>query len=690
TPLKTLPCSYCDSEADTSGGTEDGQKKEDRVSELTVILKDSSYGTELKLGYCVFEECDVITRFSVLTNSGSGDIRVERLLSLQLDLHDSDYMLTTFHGSWAREMQKKQRLLSTGSYTGGSMTGTSSNRNNPLMILSEKHATERTGRCYGFNLVYSGNHYECAEVTPYDKTRVLTGIQPLGFSYLLKEGESLEAPEAVMSFSPEGFNGLSRNLHAFVREHIVRGYWKDRIRPVLLNSWEASYFDINESRLLRLAGAAAKAGIELFVMDDGWFGHRNDDTSSLGDWTPDPKKLPGGLKRLCDRIRSLGLEFGIWVEPEMVNTDSDLYRAHPDWCLAIPGRPHSEGRNQRILDLCRIEVQDFIIDAMSKVFGSADISYVKWDMNRIISDYYSSSLPAERQGEVAHRYVLGLYRILDELTKRFPKILFEGCSSGGNRFDLGMLCYFPQIWGSDNTDAICRAKIQNGYSYGYPLETVGAHVSACPNHQTLRNTPLETRFAVAAFGSFGYECNLCDMKKEELEEIRAQIALYKSLRQFMLSGSFYRGRSFDDGDICEWTVVSKDRTEAVGMTLQKLFTPNHPYGYYRADGLDPKACYYFTNRYLRHDIREFGDLVNTVSPVHIRQGSLLHNMIARFYKMNGEKEDVTAFGDLLMEAGVRLKPSFAGTGYDERVRLFPDFASRLYFMSDTGDGSLCQ
>ena len=502
TKLKTLPSSYSREEFGSFDEKSiDADEKEGNVTELTIILKDRSYDLELKIRYCVYEECDVITRDAVLTNCSKDEIRVERLMSLQLDMHESDLKLTTFHGSWAREMHKQQRILACGKYEGGSITGTSSNRNNPLMLISDINATEKTGRVYGFNLIYSGNHFEAVEVTPYGKTRILTGIQPKGFSYVLGPKEELEAPEAVMSYSYDGYNGLSQNMHAFIREHVVRGYWKDKIRPVLLNSWEASYFDINEAKLLKLAKAAAKVGVELLVMDDGWFGERNDDLRSLGDWTANKKKLPNGVKGLCDKVNELGLDFGIWVEPEMVNVDSDLYRAHPDWCLAIPDKPHSEGRNQRVLDLCRKEVQDYIIEAMSDVFGSANIAYVKWDMNRIITDYYSASLPANRQGEVAHRYVLGLYRILDELTNRFPKILFEGCSSGGNRFDLGMLCYFSQIWGSDNTDAICRAEIQNGYTYGYPQETIGSHVSACPNHQTLRETPLETRFAVAAFGS---------------------------------------------------------------------------------------------------------------------------------------------------------------------------------------------
>ena len=486
-------------------------------------------------------------------------------------------------------------------------------------------------------------------------------------------------------------------MHRFVREHIVRGTWKKKERPVLLNSWEAAYFDINERKLLSLAKAGKEAGIELFVMDDGWFAKRDNDTRSLGDWQPNPKKLPGGLKGIADKIRAIGMDFGIWVEPEMVNVDSDLYRSHPDWVIEIPGKAHSEGRNQRILDLTRKDVQDHIIEEMGRVFSSADISYVKWDMNRTFSDYFSQSIRPERQGEGAHRYVMGLYRCMRELTKRFPDILFEGCAAGGNRFDLGMLCYFPQIWASDDTDALCRAEIQTGYSYGYPMSVVSAHVSSCPNHQTLRMTPLETRFQVAAFGICGYECNFCDMKKEDFDAVKAQIALYKEWRKVLQTGSFYRGRNFSDqgstgslsgpltGNIQEWTCVSEDREKAVGFLMQKLVSPNTQFEYYRPNGLNPEARYHFYNRSLKYNVKEFGDLVNTVAPVHIRQDSVAHNLIAKFVKMDGEAEDFCAYGDALMYAGVKLKQAFGGTGYNEQIRHFPDFASRMYFMEQMND-----
>ena len=678
--LGAMPCAYDENNA---------------AEQLCVTLKDKNSALKLKLYYTVYPDCDVITRSAVLCNEGEGTVQVKRLMSCQIDFQTSGYVFSTFHGAWAREMQRVDTSVSAGKYVNASYTGTSSSRANPFVMLAVGETTEDYGDCYGFNLIYSGNHYEAVEVNSYGKTRFVSGINPQSFCWQLKAGEQFMTPEAVMTYSKDGYNGMSQCMHQFVREHIVRGKWKKKVRPVLLNSWEAAYFDINEKKLLNLAKAGKEAGIELFVMDDGWFGHRDNDTSSLGDWTVNTKKLPNGVKGLCEKINRLGLDFGIWVEPEMVNVDSELYKAHPDWAMDISGKDHSEGRNQRILDLTRSEVQDYVIEQMSSLFSSANIAYVKWDMNRIFTDYYSKTLEKEQQGEVAHRYVLGLYRCMKTLTEKFPDILFEGCAAGGNRFDLGILSYFPQIWASDDTDALCRAEIQTGYSYGYPMSVVSAHVSSCPNHQTLRTTPLETRFQVAAFGICGYECNFCDLKKEELEAVKEQISLYKKWRDVLQYGSFYRGRNFTDkgalsgsvlgmaeGNIQEWTCVSKDRKKAVGFVMQKLVSPNTQFAYYKAKGLNPDAEYHFYNRALKYNVKEFGDLVNTVAPVHIKQDSLAHNLIAKFVKMDGETEDMKAYGDTLMYSGVKLKQAFGGTGYNEQVRHFGDFASRMYFMEE--------
>ena len=661
--LDTLPSSY---------------EEEGKVSELIITLKDKQYDLTLELHYSVFEDRDVIVRSAKFINTSKGAVKLTRLMSMQLDFATSGYVFTSFNGNWAREMYRHDTLVNAGKHVNSSYAGTSSNRANPFVMLSKAETTEDQGICYGFNLVYSGNHYEAAEVNSYGKTRLVTGINPQSFCFVLAEGESFESPEAVMTVSNDGFNGMSRNMHDFVRNCIVRGSWKKKARPVLLNSWEACYFNINEARLLKLAKAGKEAGIELFVMDDGWFGTRNDDKQALGDWYVNKKKLPGGVKSICDKVNALGLDFGIWVEPEMINVNSDLYRAHPEWVMDIPGKPHSEGRNQRILDFANPAVVDYMIEQMVNVFSSANISYVKWDMNRIFSDYYSKHLKALHQGEVAHRYMMGLYRLMKTVTERFPHILFEGCASGGNRFDLGILCYFPQIWASDDTDAIYRAKGQTGYSYGYPMSTLTAHVSNCPNHQTLRETPLATRFNVAAFGLCGYECNLAEMKKEEVQEIKEQISLYKEWRDVLQYGTFYRGRS---DNIYEWTCVSPDKSKAVGLVLQKLVEPNTTYEQFTPKGLDENKKYHFYNIEKKRNVKLFGDLVNAIAPIHIKNDSVLHNVIDKVVKMPGEVEDYTAYGDVLM-SGVKLKSAFCGTGYDENTRFFKDFESRLYFMEE--------
>lgn len=640
--LKTMPSSIDDS---------------NKAKTLEITCKDEVNRLVLKLYYSVFPECDVIARSAKLINEGNDDVRLDRMLSTLIDFDRNDFVFTSFHGAWAKEMQRFDTNVTAGKFEVSSYTGTSSSRSNPFVMLSDKNTTEDNGECYGFNLIYSGNHYESVSVNTFGMTRFSQGINPQNFEFIIKASDEFETPEAVFSYSKDGFNSLSHNMHDFVNEHIVRGNYKKKVRPVLLNSWEAAYFNINSSNLYKLAKAGKELGIELFVMDDGWFGNRNDDTSSLGDWDVNRKKLRGGLKPLVDKIKALGMDFGIWVEPEMVNVNSNLYAAHPDWTIDIDGKNHSEGRNQRILDFTREDVQDYIIGKMSALLISADISYVKWDMNRIFSDCYSRSLPKDRQGEVFHRYVLGLYRVMRTLTERFPNVLFEGCSSGGNRFDLGILCYFPQIWASDNTDALCRVEMQNNYTYGYPLSTISAHVSDVPNHQTQRKTPLETRFNVAAFSTFGYECNICELSKEEQDAIKEQIALYKQWREVFQYGKFYRGRTFDnmfgkssvlsgnDGNLMEWTCVSEDKDKAVGMLFQKLIHPNTGLTYYKPNGLSEESKYRLT------------------------------------CKSGGVHEEHVMYGDSMMYAGVKLKQVYSGTGSNEDVRLVPDFGSNMFLIS---------
>ncbi|SDB06283.1 alpha-galactosidase [Pseudobutyrivibrio sp. YE44] len=660
--LKTLPSSYYEI---------------GNVETLNITLKDKNHGFTLVLSYSVFADCDVITRTAKFINTSDATVKLTRMMSLLMDFDQAGMKITSFHGSWTREMNKSDMILPAGKYVNSSFTGTSSNRTNPLFIISEADSSETAGEVFGFNLLYSGNHYSATEVSPWNKTRVVYGINPQNFSWTLEPSDEFEAPEAVMTFSGQGFRQMSLNMHDFVREHITRGSWKDKERPILINSWEASYFDFTESSLVKLAKTAKNTGVELFVMDDGWFGQRNDDKHALGDWDiVNTKKLPGGLAGLSKKINDLGLMFGLWVEPEMINVDSELYKKHPEWAIDIPGMDHAEGRNQRLLDLCNPEVVDYMIERMSEVFSTPGLSYIKWDMNRTFSDYYSKYLPAEKQQEVGHRYVLGFYRMLKTLAERFPEILMEGCAAGGNRFDLGALCYFPQIWGSDNTDAASRLVIQNGYSYGYPQSTYTAHVSACPNHQTLRVTPLESRFAVASFGVLGYELNLNDAKSEDIAAVKAQIELYKEYRRALQFGDFYRHM---DGNIYEWSIVSKDKATAVTMLMQKEIKAGEQYLRIKQAGLDEASKYHFFGRKLEYNLKGFGDLVNTVAPVHVKQDGLLHNVIAKFVKMPGECEDFVASGSTLNNAGVKLAQSFVGTGYNENVRYFPDFGARLYF-----------
>lgn len=645
--------------------------------QLKIKLMDRQTNVELDLYYNIFEESDCITRFSKVVNHEDSPIEIVRLLSNQLDIFEGSFEFMNFTGAWAREMNVNTTPVFQGKLVNSSVAGVSSNRNNPFTILKKSDTNEFAGDCFGFNLIYSGNHYTCVSKDGFGKVRVVSGINPDCFSFKLNSNEAFFSPEAVMSYSGNGLNGLSKNMHTFVRKHIVRGKWAGKSRPVLLNSWEASYFKIDEKKLIDMAKTAKKLGIELLVVDDGWFGKRDNDKSSLGDWDTNLKKLPGGLKGICDKINGLGLDFGIWIEPEMVSVDSDLYRKHPDYAVCVPGKDHSEGRNQRFLDFTKKEVRDYIVDKICNVLSSANISYVKWDMNRIFTDFYSDSL--DNQMEFSHRYILGLYDVIERITGAFPDILFEGCASGGNRFDLGILCYMPQIWASDNTDAWCRAAIQTGLSYGYPMSVVSSHISGCPNHQTLRNTLLETRFNVAFMANLGYEINVSDLSSEMMNEIKAQIKLYKENRDVLFDSDFIR---MSYGDNYEWMLVSRDKSKAFVITLSGLSKANYPDCEVKLTGLCDDKLYHFYNIPAKYDIHHFGDLINIVSPVHIRQNSLVHNAVSKFVKMDGETEDIVAKGSVLNKCGVRTHKNFAGTGYDSDVRFYQDFGSRLYFIEE--------
>lgn len=642
-----------------------------------VMTYTGTGGLQVDLVYSVFPEADVITRRMILTNAGQVSVILNRALSYQLDLPNYGYQLSTFTGAWARERHESVRDLTNGRHAFGSSTGTSSHYCNPFFMIYQEHATEETGAVYGFNLIYSGNHFGQVEVGPYQKMRIMAGIQDDGFSWTLDPGQSFESPEAMLTFSKAGKNGMSQNCHNFVKHHIVSKNWASKERPILLNNWEATYFDFNQRKLLKLAKEAKDVGIELFVLDDGWFGQRNSDTEGLGDYDVNLKKLPSGLAGLAKQINKLGLDFGIWIEPEMVSVKSKLYQEHPDWAISSPGIEPSLGRHQLVLDLCRPEVQDYIIEQINKLLSSANISYVKWDMNRHLSDIFSPSL--SNQGQFYHSWVKGLYRILRDCMAKHPDILFEGCSNGGNRFDLGMLCYFPQIWTSDNTDVYERMKIQTGTSYGYPQSTMSCHVSDVPNHQTLRNSPIESRFDVASFGILGYELDVTKLPSADKKILQAQIAYYKEHRKLLQFGSFYRLLSpFKMAEQTRWLVVAEDKSQAVLMDAIGRSQPNQESLPVRLPYLEADYLYDICNRQEQLDIRQFGSLMNAALPVKVNHHGLAVHVIADHYKMTLEKENYQAYGDLLAHAGIRLNQAFTATGFSDKTRLMPDYGARLY------------
>ncbi len=543
----------------------------------TLILhcQDAVIGLCVDLIYTVFEKEDVITRSVRVKNARKDAIWLTKVLSACLDVDNQDFEMITLHGSWARERQIESRSIGYGKQSVGSTRGESSHQEHPFFALKEKNATEDSGNVYAMHFVYSGNFLAQAERNQFDSIRAVMGIHPENFSWKLEQGETFTAPEVVMTYSAEGIGKMTRNLHDMYRNHLIRGEYGHKKRPILINNWEATYFDFDTEKLLDIAKRASALGIEMLVMDDGWFGSRNDDNTSLGDWDVNEKKITGGLKYLVDEVGKLGMKFGIWFEPEMISPESRLYQEHPDWAIAIPGRTGSLCRNQYVLDLSRRDVLDHTYESIAKILRSADIAYVKWDMNRQLSDLGSMQLPADRQGELHHRYVLGMYELQERLMTEFPQLLLENCSGGGARFDPGMLYYSPQIWCSDDTDAIERLKIQEGTALIYPLSAMGAHVSDCPNHTVGRVTPFETRGYVALAGTFGYELDITKIAKEEQEMIPEQVAMYHKYNDLVREGDYYRLASFRaNGEYDCYMVVSKDQKEALMTFVQVLNRPN--------------------------------------------------------------------------------------------------------------------
>ena len=556
---------------------------------LEIVMEDAVTGVEVTLQYGVLPDYDVITRSEKIVYCGEGKICIRKAQSACLDFVQGKYDLLTFYGRHAMERTMQREPVTHGSHVIGSVRGTSSHQYNPMMILADENTTDQYGNCYAMSFVYSGNFKGETLKDQFGQTRALMGLQDEMFSYPLAEGETFYTPEVLLTFSGSGMNLLSQNLHRCIRQHICRGKYKESVRPVLVNSWEASYFDFDGDTLYELAKEAKHAGIDMLVLDDGWFGKRDDDNSGLGDWFVNEKKLGGTLGDLIKKINDLGVKFGIWVEPEMISEDSDLYREHPDWALTIPGRNPVHARNQLVLDFSRKEVVDHIFDQICKVLDQGNIEYVKWDMNRSLMDVFSRG--TEDQGRVMYDYVLGLYDFLERIVTRYPDLLIEGCSGGGGRFDAGMMYYTPQIWCSDNTDALDRLQIQYGTSFGYPVSAVGSHVSAVPNHQTGRITSLHTRGVVAMAGTFGYELNLGKLSEEEKQEIRLQVEEYRKFAPLIQTGLYYRLSDPAREEYAAWAFVSEDQKEVLLNVVLQEIHGNMTVNYVKLQGLKCSAIY---------------------------------------------------------------------------------------------------
>lgn len=689
-PPTTMPGACCGPEqAATPASDEQG------MHSLVILLRDDLSLLEVELYYTSFPDADVITRRAVLTNAGATAMSIEGLNSFSLDMMRPPTRMLSLNGAWVRERRPSLQTIAPGTSIVESLNGFSSSKHSPFIALSDADSSEQAGNCWGFGLVYSGGHRLSVHRDEYDGLRVQGGFPSPGFSWLLEGGQSFETFQSCMTYSSRGFSGMSQNLHHFVRRHIVRGYWLDRERPVLINNWEATYFDFNEAKLLRLAREAASLGIELFVLDDGWFGKRNDENSSLGDWTVNPKKLPRGLAHLGKKIRAMGMMFGLWLEPEMISEDSQLFRSHPEYRVQVPGRVPSVGRNQYLLDLANPEVQDMLLSTLSDLLENNPIDYIKWDMNRNFADMFSPTLPARRQGEFGHRYMMGLYALLKKLTSAFPKVLFESCASGGGRFDLGMLCYMPQTWTSDDTDAWERVGIQGGTSFFAPTSTMGAHVSASPNHQTLRQSSLESRFNTAAFGLLGYELDLTKLSPMEKKVVSRQIAFYKQQRRLFQFGRLHRildaegiasnpSESQRRRGVTVWLLESEDRQSYALGYFQRNAMPNPPAEWIALPMIAQtgEGTFRIEGRTQYRNIRDFGELINRALPVDIHVGGAVHGIIADRYLYEEERylvEELPA--ELLAYPGFHPPQQFYATGEHPDIAIMGDVSSRIYLIS---------
>ena len=651
---------------------------------LVVTLRDRAKGLKLNLYYSLTDGVDVIVKSSSITNESGGQVCVERLMSAQLDIAHDDFLVDTLIGAWGKERNIRTEHLMNGVTKIDSKYGFSSCMRNPYVVLKKPDCGYHSGECYGFNLVYSGEHVEYLDRGVSRKVRVLNGINDTSFAWKLNAGETFYAPESTVCYSASGTNGLTQNYHKFINGHIVRGYWQYRERPILCNNWEATGVNFTEETLEKIARRAKTLGIELFVLDDGWYGYRNNEQSGLGDWWPNPEKLPEGLEGICKKINDIGLDFGIWVEPEMISEKSDLFRNHPDWVIQNPDYTPLTHKAQYILDLCNPAVCEYLIESISKVISSG-VAYVKWDCNRYMTEYYSLYLPKDRQTEVMHRYMLGFYSVVEELTRRFPKVLFEGCSQGGNRFDMGVMPYFPQTWCSDNTDAFDRVKIQEGTLSCYPQSTIGAHVSKSPNKQTFRSSFVESRFNTACIGAFGYELDLSQISELDTKAVYEQIQWYKKYRRTLQYGTYYRLESVFKDEHASWAVVSEDQKQAVVNVTNQVNELYCPQTFVHVPGLKEGAKYKFETRKQYYPQYE-GQIwhVECSSPLIEKDEDVLARIEACRAKPC-EMQSYTLRGKTLWEAGVRLNPELHECPDKGDVRVMFDFGSRLYSVDEAED-----
>ena len=643
----------------------------DADDELIIHLVDKLSNVRVDIRFLTFVDSNVIARNMEIVNEGDAPIEVLKALSLQLDTFNNNYKVTHFTGGWASEMHEDDALIVSGKIVHESLTGFSSHKTNPLFVVRTTGSSLEHGEVMIFNLMYSGNHINEIELNTYGILRISSGISPFCFDFKLNKGEKFETPYAVMTYSHHGINNARINMHNFVNNHVVNPEFKEVVRPVVINNWEGTGFKFKEARLLKLAKDAKKYGAELFVLDDGWFSTRNDDTQGLGDYDVNKKKLPHDLSGLAKRINKIGMQFGLWFEPESINEKSKLYELHPDWVIKNEASKPSLGRHQMLLDLSRKEVQDYIIENVSSILNNANIEYVKWDMNRHMSDIPS----IKNNGEFYHLYILGLYRVMKELTNRFPKVLWEGCASGGNRFDLGILTYFPQIWASDNTDALERTRIQYNYSYGYPLSTISNHVSSTPNQQTLRETSINTRFSVAMFGVLGYELLFSELNAFDKNRASVLIETYKKRREIFQFGEF-RALESNDNSI-RWMVLSKDRKHAV-VSVNYILQEINPKETFITVPHLAEGRYIVKSLGIEHDIREFGNSINSMTPFYVNPKGGLVAFLAKFIKMPADIDIYETDNVALDSNGIKLNPQWCASGINENVRVMRDFSSRFY------------